>query len=107
MIPAAFGELRLTAEQLDALAQSLRFDGLVDAEGRFADKAALSVLDVADFGVALEFYPLRRVILDAMKAQLAAAKAEMHLISLDDFAALADDAMATRVVQRLEGPITR
>ncbi|WP_061300608.1 hemopexin repeat-containing protein [Herbidospora cretacea] len=105
--PAAFGELKLTAEQLDALTQSLRFNGFVDAGGRFTDKAALAVLDVADFAVALEFYPLRRVILDAMKAQLAAAKAEMHLIRPDDFAALADDAMATRVVQRLEGPITR
>ncbi|WP_066366107.1 hemopexin repeat-containing protein [Herbidospora mongoliensis] len=105
--PAAFGELKLTAEQLDALTQSLRFNGFLDAGGRFADKAAFAVLDVADFGVALEFYPLRRVILDAMKAQLAAVKAEMHLIQPDDFAALADDAMATRVVLRLEGPITR
>ncbi|GAB1823866.1 Tc toxin subunit A-related protein [Herbidospora sp. RD11066] len=105
--PAAFGELKLTAEQLDALTQSLRFNGFLDADGRFADKAALAVLDVAEFGVALEFYPLRRVILDAMKAQLAAVKAEMHLVGPDDFAALADEAMATRVVLRLEGPITR
>ncbi|WP_285584997.1 hemopexin repeat-containing protein [Herbidospora sp. NBRC 101105] len=105
--PAAFAELRLTAEQLDSLAQSLRFNGFVDADLCFTDKAALAGLDVADFGIALEFYPLRRVVLDAIKAQLAAAKAEMHLVTPEDFAALADQAMAARVVHRLEGPITR
>ncbi len=104
---ATFAELRLTAEQLDSLTQSLRFNGFLDADLCYADKAALAVLDVADFGIALEFYPVRRVVLDAIKAQLAAVKAEMHLVTPDDFAALADTAMAARVVRRLEGPITR
>ncbi|MFI7641492.1 hemopexin repeat-containing protein [Nonomuraea sp. NPDC049400] len=103
--PAVFGELRLTAEQFAALAESLRFNGVIDADGVYRDKAALATLDVADLGIALEFYPVRRAVLAAMKAQLAAAKAEMHLITAADFAGLADDAMAARVVRRLEGEV--
>ncbi|MFI7454376.1 hemopexin repeat-containing protein [Nonomuraea sp. NPDC049714] len=100
--PDVFGELRLTAEQFAALAESLRFNGVVDADGVYRDKAALAALDVADLGIALEFYPVRRAVLAAMKAQLAAAKAMMHLITPADFADLADDVMAARVVRRLE-----
>ncbi|MER5424776.1 hemopexin repeat-containing protein [Streptosporangium roseum] len=103
--PAAFGELRLTAEQFAALTESLRFNGVVDAEGAYRDKAALATLDLVDLGIALEFYPVRRVVLAAMKAQLAAARAEMHLLTPADFAGLADDAMAARVVRRLEGEV--
>nr|BFE78193.1 hypothetical protein GCM10020093_007940 [Planobispora longispora] len=101
--PAAFGELKLTAEQFAALTETLRFNGVVDAEGVYRDKAALAALDLAELGIALEFHPVRRIVLAAMKAQLAAAKAEMHLISPDDFAGLADEAMAARVLKRLEG----
>ncbi|WP_329430045.1 hemopexin repeat-containing protein [Streptosporangium sp. NBC_01495] len=104
--PAAFGELRLTAEQFATLVESLRFNGVVDAEGAYRDKAALATLDLADLGIALEFHPVRRIVLAAMKAQLAAAKAEMHLVTPADFADLADEAMATRLVRRLEGVVT-
>ncbi|MGW0809826.1 hemopexin repeat-containing protein [Nonomuraea sp. NPDC002799] len=104
--PAAFGELELTAERFAALTESLRFNGVVDEAGVYRDKAAVAALDLADLGLALEFYPVRRIVLGAMQAQLAAAKAEAYLFTPADFTGLADDAMAARVVGRLAGEVT-
>ncbi|MEU6778308.1 hemopexin repeat-containing protein [Nonomuraea angiospora] len=104
--PAVFGDLNLTAERLAALMESLRFNGVVDAAGVYRDKDALAALGVDDLGLALEFHPVRRAVLEGMQAQVAAVRYEMLLIGPADFAEPADDAMATRVMVRLEGVVT-
>jgi hypothetical protein len=101
--PDIFADLRLTEAQLAALTGSLRFNGYLDDDGAYRDKAALSTLPLADFRLALEFYPDRNAILDAMRGQVAAFKAELYTFTLDDFAPLADDAMSERVLDALEG----
>ncbi|GAA0994539.1 hypothetical protein GCM10009555_087220 [Acrocarpospora macrocephala] len=100
--PGIFAELRLTETQLAALTESLRFNGILDQH----DKIVITALDVAEIGVALEFYPMRRPILDALKGQVAATKAELYTLTPGDFAAVADDVMGQRVAARLDGTVT-
>ncbi|GIH23661.1 hypothetical protein Aph01nite_19710 [Acrocarpospora phusangensis] len=102
----AFAELRLTETQLVTLTESLRFNGLLDADGNYQDKIALGALPVDEFGIALEFYPMRRLILDGMKGQIAARRAELSTFGPGDFAPVADDVMSQRVVDRLDGKVT-
>ncbi|MGE7467788.1 hemopexin repeat-containing protein, partial [Brevundimonas sp. NPDC003935] len=96
--PGIFAELRVDAAELIA---SLRFNGYLDAAGRYTDLAALAALPLAEFGLALEFHPYRKGVLEAMKAQIAAFRAELHTFTPADFAELADDAMARRVIDAL------
>ncbi|MBO3752769.1 hypothetical protein J5X84_42535 [Streptosporangiaceae bacterium NEAU-GS5] len=99
--PDIFADLRLTGTQLAALMESLRFNGVLDAGDAYV---LHSIPD--EPGLALEFYPMRRVILEAMRAQIAAARAEAYTFTPDDFAPVAEDAMGQRVADRLEGAIT-
>ncbi|HWO67615.1 MAG TPA: hemopexin repeat-containing protein, partial [Umezawaea sp.] len=100
--PAIFAELRFTEPQLTALVESLTFNGYLDENGDYRDKAALAVLPVVDFGLSMEFYPRRRAVLDAIQRQLLAFRTEVRTISPDDFADLADQAASHRVVAALE-----
>ncbi|MBT2233166.1 hemopexin repeat-containing protein [Nonomuraea sp. NEAU-A123] len=101
--PTIFAELRVDEA---ALLESLRFNGYLDEEGVYLDKVALAGLRPADFGLALEFYPWRRPILEAMKEQIAAFERETYTFTPDDFADVADDAIAQRVIDALEGTYT-
>ncbi|MFI6290466.1 hemopexin repeat-containing protein [Nonomuraea sp. NPDC050790] len=80
---------------------SLRFNGYLDADGAYVDKAALARLRPADFTLALEFYPHRRAILDAAQGQIAAFKADLLTFTADDFGPVADEAAAQRVLDAL------
>lgn len=80
------------------LLESLRFNGHLDQDGLYRDKSALLALPIEEFGLALEFYPRRREILEGIKEQIAAFRAELFTLTADDFADLADEAMAQRVV---------
>ncbi|MEV4899477.1 hypothetical protein AB0K48_60190, partial [Nonomuraea sp. NPDC055795] len=80
---------------------SLRFNGYLDEDGVYVDKAALARLRPADFTLALEFYPHRRAILDAVQGQIAAFRAELFTFTADDFAHVADEAAAQRVLDAL------
>ncbi|MEV6304895.1 hemopexin repeat-containing protein [Actinoplanes sp. NPDC051861] len=104
--PAVFTDLRATPAQLTSLTASLRFNGFLDDAGCYSAKAALSDLDPADFRLAPPFHRHRRVILDAMRAQIAAFQAEVQTFTADDFAPLADAAMGERVRAALEGTHT-
>ncbi|MET0236550.1 MAG: hemopexin repeat-containing protein [Kibdelosporangium sp.] len=101
--PAIFAELRLTGHQLTALLDSLTFNGYLDENGHYRDKAALAVLPVRDFGLAIEFYPRRAAILEAVQRQILAFKAEAHTVTPEDFAELADAAASQRSVAALDG----
>ncbi|MFI6924987.1 hemopexin repeat-containing protein [Nonomuraea spiralis] len=98
--PEIFAERRLNAPRL---AESLRFNGYLDANGNYLDKVALSALTVGDFALAMEFYPHRRFILDAMKQQIAVLEEELHTFTADDFTPVADEAVAQRVMDALDG----
>ncbi|MBP2330354.1 GNAT superfamily N-acetyltransferase [Kibdelosporangium banguiense] len=93
-----FAELRFTDAQLTALAESLTFNGYLDEHGGYRDKPALAALALTDFGLALEFYPQRRAILDAVQAQIKAFETGLRTFTVEDFAALADDVMSRRVI---------
>ncbi|MFI9556382.1 Tc toxin subunit A-related protein [Nonomuraea endophytica] len=80
---------------------SLRFNGYLDEDGAYLDKAALARLRPADFTLALEFYPHRRAILDAVQGQIAAFRTELFTLTADDFAQAADEAAARRVLAAL------
>ncbi|MFI6738543.1 hemopexin repeat-containing protein [Nonomuraea sp. NPDC050451] len=96
--PGIFADLRLDAAEL---IESLRFNGYLDATGRYTDIAALAGLPLAEFGLALEFHPHRKAVLEAMKAQIAAFRTELYTFVPADFAELADDATAQRVIEAL------
>jgi hypothetical protein len=104
--PEIFADLRLTEAQLAALADSLRFNGYLDDSGAYRDKAALNTLPLADFRLALQFYPNRKAILEAVRGQIAAFKAELYTFNPDDFVPLADNAMSERVLDALDGTYT-
>jgi hypothetical protein len=101
--PEIFAPLALGEAGLTDLLESLRFNGYIDADGLITDKTTLAVLDLADLNIALEFYPHRRGVLDAVQAQIAAARAERCRFTPEDFADAADDAVAQQVVERLDG----
>ncbi|MBO2451668.1 hypothetical protein J4573_31575 [Actinomadura barringtoniae] len=101
-----FADLRFTDARLEALTSSLMFNGYLDDEGYFTDMAAFLDLSVQEFSVALEFYPQRAAILDAIQSQIAAYRTELSTLTLDDFAELADEVMAARVMTALDGVYT-
>ncbi|HEY3608789.1 MAG TPA: hemopexin repeat-containing protein [Pseudonocardiaceae bacterium] len=104
--PTIFAELRFTETELTALTASLTFNGYLDGQGNYRDKATLIALPLKEFGLALAFYPRRRAILDAIQAQILEFRTELHTFSVADFADLADDVMSRRVVTGLDGAYT-
>jgi hypothetical protein len=101
--PDVFAGLGFGEPQLTALLDSLRFNGYLDSADRYIDPAAVLRLTVADFGLALEFYPYRRRVLDAIQAQLQRERAAVLRMSENDFRDIADAAVARLVVERLDG----
>ncbi|MEU5864636.1 hemopexin repeat-containing protein [Nonomuraea sp. NPDC047529] len=102
--PEIFAGRRLNAVRL---AESLRFNGYLDADGNYLDKVALAGLRIDDFALAPEFYPHRRFVLDAIRQQLAALEEELYTFTADDFADVADEAVAQRVLDALDGAYLR
>ncbi|MCW2917314.1 MAG: hypothetical protein JWN52_5382 [Actinomycetia bacterium] len=95
--------LRLSASQQARLLESLRFNGHLDADDRFTDKAALAALSPQDFGVSAEFAGLRTEILDVLQDHVAAFLAELTTFTTEDFAELADKLASRRVYADLDG----
>ncbi|MET0132699.1 MAG: hemopexin repeat-containing protein, partial [Kibdelosporangium sp.] len=100
---AVFAGLRLTDGQLTTLVESLTFNGYVDEEGNYRDKAAMVALPLADFGLALEFYPRRREILDAVQAQIRTSETQSRTFAVEDLTEIADGVVSRRVFQALDG----
>ncbi|XVQ89449.1 hemopexin repeat-containing protein [Microbispora siamensis] len=104
--PGVLADLRLPEPQVAELTELLRFNGLLDADDAYTDPVALLTLGADDLPVPLELYPARRLILDALRDQIEAARGELLTFGADDFTDVADDAQARRVVDLLEGSIT-
>jgi hypothetical protein len=102
--PAIFAPLGL-GERLDDLLDSLRFNGYLDAEGVLTDKTTLAALELVDLNLALEFYPHRRRVLDAVQDWIAAARQERLTLTPDDFAEIADEAVAAQIMAQLDGTV--
>ncbi|NMO53404.1 hypothetical protein HH310_19715 [Actinoplanes sp. TBRC 11911] len=101
--PALFDDLPLSVQQRTTLVDSLRFNGHVDAEDRWAGPAGLLERAADEFGLAVELLAYRRPIVDAVKAALAARRTELYRMEADDFVELADAVTARRVLDRLDG----
>ncbi|MFC4118573.1 hemopexin repeat-containing protein [Nonomuraea zeae] len=101
--PGIFAELRLSDARTAELTESLRFNGYLDEHGVYLDKVALAGLRLDELALAPEFHPYRRAILDAMKQQIAALETELYTFTPEDFADVADQAVAQRVMEALEG----
>jgi hypothetical protein len=101
--PTIFADLPLVEQQRADLLESLRFNGYIDEENRYVDKPALARLPLDDLGLAVQFYPYRRAVLDAMQAQLEAARNELLTLTAEQFGDIADAVVARRVVGRLDG----
>ncbi len=102
--PMIFTDLGLGQDEIERLLESLRFNGYVDSDGNYVDKRALLALKRDELNLALEFYPHRGRILDALQAQLAAFRAEVCTLTPETFADIADDALAGRIIAGLDGP---
>ncbi|HEU5102570.1 MAG TPA: hemopexin repeat-containing protein, partial [Roseiflexaceae bacterium] len=98
---AIFADLPLTAAEIDDLIENLRFNGYIDPANVWIDKRAMLALSVDQLSLELAFYPHRRKILEAIKAQIDALKADFYTIAQDAFGALADAAVAQQVLDRL------
>ncbi|WP_419993239.1 hemopexin repeat-containing protein [Streptomyces boninensis] len=98
-----FAGLGLTEERLEALLQSLAFNGHLAPDGTYRDKARLAALAIEDFGLAVGFHPLRRQLLDAMQRQIAAFRLDLLTLHPEDFAHAADAAAAQRIAELLDG----
>ncbi|MFC4012712.1 hemopexin repeat-containing protein [Nonomuraea purpurea] len=101
--PAVLAGLRLTDAQMTRLLASLRFNGHLDADDRYADQAALLDLSPDDFGLAAEFAVLRTDVLAALRGQIAAHRTKLTTFGAEDFADIADDLAARRVFAALDG----
>ena len=102
--PEIFAPLAL-GDRLDDLLDSLRFNGYLDARGVLTDKTTLAALDLIDLNLALEFYPHRRRVLDAVQGWIAAERQQRYTFTPDDFAELADEAVAAQVMAQLDGSV--
>jgi hypothetical protein len=101
---AVLADIGLTPDEIERLQESLRFNGYVDHDGHYVDKRALLGLRRDEFTLALEFYPHRQRILDALQAQIGAFQAEVCTVTPETFGDIADAALAGRIVAALEGP---
>ena len=101
---AAFAALGLTDAQLAGLLENLSFNGYLDPGHAYVDKGALLGLSPGQFDLALEFYPHRRAVLDAIQQQITDFRSSCATVQAEDFRALAAAAVTARVVQRLTGP---
>ncbi|WP_299462925.1 hemopexin repeat-containing protein [uncultured Microscilla sp.] len=82
--------------ELDDLIENLKFNQYIDHHQVFTDKAALLATDVADFKLALMFYPHRHQILDLLKQQITGFKQ-----GFDTFAKTDLKPLATQLVGKL------
>ncbi|GLW09367.1 hypothetical protein Misp01_44960 [Microtetraspora sp. NBRC 13810] len=101
--PAALAALPLSPQQVTALVESLRFNGHIDADGFFADPAALLDPGLGEPALALEFYPYRRHVLDALRGLLTKARAELLTVTPADFLDITDPVAAQRAADLLDG----
>ena len=103
--PEIFAPLGL-GDRVTDLLDSLRFNGYLDADGVLTDKTTLAALELVDLNLALEFYPHRRRVLDAVQDWIAAARHERLTLTPDDFAEIADEAVAAQIIgaARRHGP---
>ncbi|MEU4233734.1 hemopexin repeat-containing protein [Nonomuraea sp. NPDC026600] len=101
--PAVLTALPLSPQQVTALVESLRFNGYIDADGFFTDPAALLDPGLGDLALALEFYPYRRHVLDALRGPLTKARAELLAVTPADFLDIADPSAAQRAADLLDG----
>ncbi|MFD1545963.1 hemopexin repeat-containing protein [Nonomuraea guangzhouensis] len=99
--PDVFAALPLTPDQVETLVEGLRFNGWLDADGDYADKAALAGLKADDLALPPEFHPYRQGVLDAMKAQIEEFRSELFAFSAEDFEDLAEAVAGRRVLDRL------
>src|SRR4029453_18816531 len=104
------GKVRLDAAVLAeigldeaALLDTLRFNGHLDADDNYVDPVGLLNLPVNAFGLALEFYPHRRRILEALQQQLREARDRTLRTTPDEFRHIAHMAGAQRPRDRRGG----
>ena len=69
------------------------------------DKTTLAALELVDLNLALEFYPHRRRVLDAVQDWIAAARQQHLTLTPDDFAEIADESAAAQVMAQLDGTV--
>ncbi len=101
--PEIFADLALTDQQHTDLVESLRFNGYIDRDDNYADPAALIRLTLEAFSVSAVFHPYRAGILEAIQTQLIDRRAEVLTVEADQFAEIADHAVARAVVAALDG----
>ncbi|MEV4316133.1 hemopexin repeat-containing protein [Actinocrispum sp. NPDC049592] len=101
--PEIFADLTLTGQQRTDLVESLRFNGYIDRDDNYADPAALIKLTLEAFSVSAVFHPYRAGILAAIQTQLTDRRAEVLTVEADQFAEIADHAVARAVVAALDG----
>ena len=101
--PAIFADLRLGAAGLADLLENLRVNGHLDGDGNYVGKRALLALDRDGLNLALQFYPHRRAILDAIQADLDAHLVALCTMGPADFADVADATLAARILAELDG----
>ncbi|OLB74337.1 MAG: hypothetical protein AUI14_23830 [Actinobacteria bacterium 13_2_20CM_2_71_6] len=105
--PAILAVLGLPDRQLADLVDSLRFNGYLDRDDRYLDPAGIVALAPGQVNLALQFYPYRRAVLDAMQDQLLRARAELSVLTPDDLRDITDAVVSQRVVDRLDGGYLR
>ena len=101
---AVFAELELTDAQLADLLENLRFNGYLDRGHAYVDKGTLLGLPPGRLDLALEFYPYRRALLDAVQQQITDFRSSCATVQAEDFRDIAEAAVTARVVERLTGP---
>lgn len=99
---AIFEEISFSATELENLLENLKFNDYLKPDNSYSDKAALLNLEVKDFNLSLQFYPLRHKILGAIKEQIEAFRFNFYHLSTEKLSNIADEIISCQVYQYVQ-----
>lgn len=97
-----FKEIGLTEVMLDTLMNNLWFNNYIDEDNMLVDKISLLETDVDDFNLAIEFYPYRHQIVEAIKVHILTYKTHFYQVSKTMLEAIAGKIVATDIYRVIE-----
>jgi|GEM_PF-2546508 len=97
-----FGDLPLAPIEVADLIENLQFNDYIDEHQVVIDKAHLLELNVADFAIALAYYPYRHQILGSIQQALGELKAKFYIFSPEDFSTVSRQIVADQIYTYLD-----
>jgi hypothetical protein len=98
-----FDALSLAEIEIDDLFENLKFNGYLNRNGAFVNKNAILSAGTKDFNLALQYYPYRHKILNALKTVISEFKSHFYVLSREDFSNVAETIVSQMVYDYVSG----